>query len=135
MAAAPSPIVTASSISATSSGVPIGTLMLDSPHTQVAALPVVCPSPIGWECTRVQGASGLTLFHSDTDIICLFGLQHLDYCRVVCPSKVWPLGGHNPTRPVSQGSGSHLTPVLENPYIRLVTSFSFIMYSTIPSIG
>ena len=105
--------------------------MLDSPRTRVAALPVVCPSPIGWERTRVQGASGLTLLHSDTDIICLFGLQHPDYCRVACPSKVWPLGGHNPTRPVSQGSGSHLTPVLENPYIRLVTSFFYhVQYDT-----
>ena len=88
--------------------------MLDSPRTQVAALPVVCPSPIGWERTRVQGASGLTLFHLDTDIICLFCFQHPDHFCVACLSKVWPLGGHNSTLPVSRGSGSHLALVLEH---------------------
>ena len=121
MAAAPSLIVTPSGVSSTLSGVPIGTLMLDSPHTQVAALPVVCPSPIGWERTRVQGTSGLTLFHSDTHIICLFVLQHPDYCRVACPSKVWPLGGPDQTHPVSQGSGSHLALVLEHPLLSLLS--------------
>ena len=100
MAAASSPIVAPSNVSSTSSGVPIGTLMLDSPRTRVAALPVVCPSPIGWERTQVHGASGLTLFHSNTDIVCLFLLQRLDHCCVACPSKVWPLGSHDPTHPV-----------------------------------
>ena len=88
--------------------------MLDSPRTWVAALPVVCPSTIRWEHTYVQGVSGLTLFHSDTDIICLFCFQHPDHFCVACPSKVWPLGGHNLTLPVSWGSGSHLALILEH---------------------
>ena len=138
VAAAPSPISATSNVSSSSSNFHLGSLMLDSPHSQLATLPVAGPSRIG-RAPQAQGTLFRYIFiHGLTNHTCLLSSQHPDSCCAVNPNRGGLRRGHHQTLQWLLGPGSRLAIALalEHLYhtISAFMCFYSIMYTRIPSL-